>query len=205
MSLVLFVRIQCLERILRTEAHRKAEWFARGYRKPRGRHEDIQHVPTSQQHWCLARRAGWKVPARCQDRATVRLPDWTADEGRPRRRQVKQRGSSRDYTWGEAESNMDAVFPRFWWEAEGVFSKHQRAALFNGSLSQIICDNTDISQLLPDSFMFSKYPSGYTSCDHLPSVNLEAWKEEESQGGLGKGHPATLMSRSNNWSVHFQI
>lgn len=186
-SLVVFVRVQCLERILPTEAHPNAEWLARGCREPRGRREGVQHVQTSRQHRRLARRAGWKVPARRQDRAAVCLPDRTADEGRPRWRQVNQRGSSRH--WGEAESDTDAVFPRFWWEAEGVFAQHQRAALLNGSLSRIICDNTDIDELLPDSFVFRKYPSGYTSCDYLPSVNLEAWKEEESQGGLEKGHP----------------
>lgn len=85
---------------------------------------------------------------------------------------------------------MDAVFLRFWWEAEGVFTKRQKAALLHGSLSRIICDNTDINELLPDSFIFGKYPSGYTSCYHLPSVDLEAWKEEASQGGPEKGHPS---------------
>lgn len=79
---------------------------------------------------------------------------------------------------------MQCCFLRFWWEAEGIFTKLQKAALLNGSLSRIICDNTDIKQLLPDSFLFRQYPSGYASCDQLPAVNLEAWREEESRGGL---------------------
>lgn len=79
---------------------------------------------------------------------------------------------------------MFHAVPRYWWEAEGVFTKVQQAALLNASLSRIICDNTDIKQLLPDSFLFRTFPSGYTCCDQLPSVNLEAWREEESQGGL---------------------
>lgn len=84
----------------------------------------------------------------------------------------------------QEEADFDAVLcPRFWWEAEGVFSEPQKAALFNGSLSRIICDNSDITQLLPDSFLFRRYPSGYTRCDQLPSVRLEAWREEEGQGG----------------------
>lgn len=86
-------------------------------------------------------------------------------------------------------ADTDAVSPRFWWEAEGVFTEYQRAALLNASLSRIICDNTDIKELLPDAFVFRKYPSGYASCDRLPSVNLEAWKEEESQGGRERGRP----------------
>lgn len=88
----------------------------------------------------------------------------------------------------EAESDV-RVLLRFWWEAEGVFSQRQKAALLKGSLSRVICDNTDIHELLPDSFIFRPYPYGYTSCLQLPSVNLEAWKEEMSQGGLGKRSP----------------
>lgn len=87
-------------------------------------------------------------------------------------------------------------------------SQPQRDALLNASLSRIICDNTDIDELLPDSFTFRKYPSGYTSCDRLPSVNLEAWKEEESQGGLGGGggvRPIRPISHLNNRSAPFQI
>uniref|UniRef100_H3CJC3 Sushi domain-containing protein n=1 Tax=Tetraodon nigroviridis TaxID=99883 RepID=H3CJC3_TETNG len=81
---------------------------------------------------------------------------------------------------------------RFWWEAEGVFSEHQRAALLNTSLSRIICDNTDIKELLPDAFVFREYPCGYTSCDHLPSVDLEAWKEEENQDLKCCGRPGMI-------------
>lgn len=87
---------------------------------------------------------------------------------------------------GEGRVWWRCCFLRFWWEAEGVFTKQQKAALLKSSLSRIICDNTGVNELLPDSFTFRKYPSGYTSCDHLPSVNLEAWKEEQSQGGLEK-------------------
>lgn len=86
-------------------------------------------------------------------------------------------------TWRRKRSLMPC-FLRFWWEAEGVFTKLQKAALLNASLSRIICDNTGITQLLPDSFLFRRYPSGYTSCGQLPSVDLEAWREEESPGGL---------------------
>lgn len=67
-----------------------------------------------------------------------------------------------------------------------MFSEQQKAELLNGSLSRLICDNSDIREILPDSFMFSEYPSGYISCEYIPSVNLESWREEKSQGGLEK-------------------
>uniref|UniRef100_A0A8P4JVI6 Thyroid peroxidase n=1 Tax=Dicentrarchus labrax TaxID=13489 RepID=A0A8P4JVI6_DICLA len=75
---------------------------------------------------------------------------------------------------------------RFWWEAEGIFTMQQKAELLKGSLSRIICDNSDVREVSPDSFRFRKYPSGYISCDHIPSMNLESWREEKSQGGPEK-------------------
>lgn len=77
-------------------------------------------------------------------------------------------------------------FFRFWWEAEGIFTQHQKAELSKGSLSRIICDNTDIREVPYDPFRFGKYPSDYVSCNHIPSMNLEAWREERSGGGLEK-------------------
>ncbi|KAM6968604.1 thyroid peroxidase [Tautogolabrus adspersus] len=69
---------------------------------------------------------------------------------------------------------------RFWWEAEGIFGQQQKVELLKGSLSRIICDNSNIKEVLPDSFRFRKYPD-YISCEHLPSMNFEAWREERSQ------------------------
>nr|XP_040054956.1 LOW QUALITY PROTEIN: thyroid peroxidase [Gasterosteus aculeatus aculeatus] len=67
---------------------------------------------------------------------------------------------------------------RFWWEAEGVFSQRQRAQLLKASLSRIICDNSDIREVPPDSFRFGRYPYDYIPCDRVPSIDLEAWQEE---------------------------
>ncbi|KAK2826322.1 hypothetical protein Q5P01_020536 [Channa striata] len=73
---------------------------------------------------------------------------------------------------------------RFWWEAEGVFTEQQKSELFKASVSRIICDNSDIKEVPADSFRISKFPSDYVTCGHIPSMNLEAWREEESRGGL---------------------
>nr|XP_019940342.1 PREDICTED: thyroid peroxidase [Paralichthys olivaceus] len=69
---------------------------------------------------------------------------------------------------------------RFWWEAEGMFTQQQKAELVKASLSRIICDNTDIREVPYDPFRFETYPSNYLPCNHLPSINLEAWREERS-------------------------
>ncbi|XP_062413286.1 thyroid peroxidase [Pungitius pungitius] len=83
---------------------------------------------------------------------------------------------------------------RFWWEAEGVFSQLQRAQLLKGSLSRIICDNSGIREVPPDPFRFGKYPYDYISCDHIPSIDLEAWKEETNQDMEQCGIPRTIKN-----------
>lgn len=75
------------------------------------------------------------------------------------------------------------MFCRFWWEAEGQFTQQQKDELVKGSMSRIICDNSDISEVNPDSFKVGNYPSDYVSCDHIPAINLEAWREVKSRGG----------------------
>lgn len=75
---------------------------------------------------------------------------------------------------------------RFWWQAEGVFTQQQRNELIKFSLSRLICDNSDIEEVPPDSFRFGKYPSDYASCDQIPSVSLGPWTETEIQGGPDK-------------------
>uniref|UniRef100_A0A3Q1GWG7 Thyroid peroxidase n=1 Tax=Acanthochromis polyacanthus TaxID=80966 RepID=A0A3Q1GWG7_9TELE len=72
---------------------------------------------------------------------------------------------------------------RFWWNAEGVFTKQQKKELLKISMSRVICDNTDIKEVLPDSFKYGEYPSDYIHCDSVASMNLEAWREEKSLGG----------------------
>nr|XP_020464352.1 thyroid peroxidase [Monopterus albus] len=83
---------------------------------------------------------------------------------------------------------------RFWWEAEGMFTKQQKTELSKGSLSRIICDNTDITEVPSDSFRFGKYPTDYISCDHIPLMNLEAWREEKSQDSERCTSPAKIKN-----------
>uniref|UniRef100_A0A3B4Z479 Thyroid peroxidase n=1 Tax=Stegastes partitus TaxID=144197 RepID=A0A3B4Z479_9TELE len=72
---------------------------------------------------------------------------------------------------------------RFWWSAEGIFTQQQKNELLQFSLSRLICDNSDVGEVLPDSFQRGTYPCDYVSCDHIPSMNLEAWREKRL-GGL---------------------
>lgn len=65
-----------------------------------------------------------------------------------------------------------------------MFTQQQKTELLKASVSRIICDNTDIREVPEDSFKYGTYPSDYVSCDRIPSMDLEAWREEKSQGGL---------------------
>ncbi|XP_038822870.1 thyroid peroxidase-like [Salvelinus namaycush] len=69
---------------------------------------------------------------------------------------------------------------RFWWESEGVFTQGQRVELLRHSLSRVICDNSEVKEAPLDPFRFGKYPDGFLLCDNIPSMNLEAWREEPS-------------------------
>nr|XP_061798646.1 thyroid peroxidase-like [Nerophis lumbriciformis] len=81
---------------------------------------------------------------------------------------------------------------RFWWEADGMFSQRQRDELEKVSLSKIICDNTDITEVPLDAFVFEKYPSSYVSCNTLMAINLEAWREEKSEDLKHCGSPSQI-------------
>ncbi|XP_047467261.1 thyroid peroxidase [Mugil cephalus] len=83
---------------------------------------------------------------------------------------------------------------RFWWEAEGVFTLQQRNELLKSSLSRLICDNSDIREVLPDSFRLGTYHSDYVSCDCISSMNLEAWKEMKNQDIQQCGSPSKIKN-----------
>uniref|UniRef100_A0A3B5M1K1 Thyroid peroxidase n=1 Tax=Xiphophorus couchianus TaxID=32473 RepID=A0A3B5M1K1_9TELE len=69
---------------------------------------------------------------------------------------------------------------RFWWEADGVFTRQQREQLWKTSLSRIICENSDIQEIPADPFRLAQYPAGFLHCSAVPALSLEAWRDEPS-------------------------
>ncbi|XP_008062548.1 eosinophil peroxidase [Carlito syrichta] len=65
---------------------------------------------------------------------------------------------------------------RFWWQKRGVFTKRQREALSQISLSRVVCDNTGITTVSRDIFRANIYPRGFVSCSRIPRLNLSAWR-----------------------------
>ncbi|CAI9620608.1 unnamed protein product [Staurois parvus] len=66
---------------------------------------------------------------------------------------------------------------RFWYENSMMFTETQRKELEKHSLSRVVCDNTGLSHVPPDAFLTGKYPDDFVSCDSVPSLDLEVWKE----------------------------
>lgn len=84
----------------------------------------------------------------------------------------------------QAKVTMQASTPalptllcRFWWENEDVFTATQRQQLERHSLSRIICDNTGLNQVPKDAFLTGRFPLDFESCENIPSLNLELWRE----------------------------
>ncbi|XP_041828818.1 thyroid peroxidase isoform X2 [Melanotaenia boesemani] len=83
---------------------------------------------------------------------------------------------------------------RFWWEAEGIFNQQQKDELLKVSLSRVICDNSDIWEIPLDSFRFGRYPNDYVSCNNIPLMNLEAWREAKSPELQQCSSPRRIMN-----------
>ncbi|XP_055513990.1 eosinophil peroxidase-like isoform X2 [Leucoraja erinacea] len=66
---------------------------------------------------------------------------------------------------------------RFWWKNKGVFTAKQQQALQQVSFSAFICDNTRIENVPRDVLTFRPYPEAFVRCDHIPRVDLSAWRE----------------------------
>ncbi|XP_035287438.1 thyroid peroxidase [Anguilla anguilla] len=70
---------------------------------------------------------------------------------------------------------------RFWWENNGVFTQAQKRELKRHSLSRVICDNSGVREVPPDPFQKAHYPHDFLSCDNIPAMNLEAWRDGVSK------------------------
>uniref|UniRef100_A0A2K6GJH5 Thyroid peroxidase n=2 Tax=Propithecus coquereli TaxID=379532 RepID=A0A2K6GJH5_PROCO len=70
---------------------------------------------------------------------------------------------------------------RFWWENGPVFTDAQRRELRKHSLSRVICDNTGLARVPADAFRVGKFPEDFESCENIPGLSLEAWREASPQ------------------------
>ncbi|KAG9268743.1 thyroid peroxidase [Astyanax mexicanus] len=91
---------------------------------------------------------------------------------------------------------------RFWWEKSGVFSPLQRQELQKHSLSRVFCDNSGLTEVPLDPFTVGMYPKDFVSCASVPSLDLEAWKEDTERG---RTFPKSLLSPNDSCLECFGI
>ncbi|KAJ8347032.1 hypothetical protein SKAU_G00284330 [Synaphobranchus kaupii] len=85
---------------------------------------------------------------------------------------------------------------RLWWQNEGMFTSRQRASLASVSLARIICDNTGITDVPRNPFLFRPRGTGYTNCDTFPAFDLTPWIDADPDDNLidFSGFQATIQS-----------
>nr|XP_051685939.1 thyroid peroxidase [Oryctolagus cuniculus] len=71
---------------------------------------------------------------------------------------------------------------RFWWEHGPVFTEAQRLELEKHSLSRVVCDNTGLTRVPGDAFQGGQFPRDFESCEDIPGMNLDVWRETLPQG-----------------------
>uniref|UniRef100_A0A8C9ANH1 Thyroid peroxidase n=1 Tax=Prolemur simus TaxID=1328070 RepID=A0A8C9ANH1_PROSS len=74
---------------------------------------------------------------------------------------------------------------RFWWEHGPVFTDAQRRELRKHSLSRVICDNTGLARVPVDAFRVGKFPEDFESCENVPGLSLDVWRETFPQDECG--------------------
>ena len=65
-----------------------------------------------------------------------------------------------------------------------MFTEAQRHQLARHSLSRVICDNTGLPSVPPDAFLVGRFPRDFESCENIPGLNLDAWREVLPQGDV---------------------
>ncbi|XP_031712547.1 eosinophil peroxidase-like [Anarrhichthys ocellatus] len=71
---------------------------------------------------------------------------------------------------------------RLWWENNGVFTEAQKKSLRETLLARIICDNTGITEVPKNPFLYRPRGYGYTRCENIPAFDLSPWNEDDPHG-----------------------
>ncbi|XP_035291532.1 eosinophil peroxidase-like [Anguilla anguilla] len=69
---------------------------------------------------------------------------------------------------------------RLWWQKEGVFTSQQRASLTRTSLARIICDNSGVTEVPINPFLYRPRGAGYARCEDIPAFDLTPWQENQA-------------------------
>lgn len=76
---------------------------------------------------------------------------------------------------------MTIVYPyfRFYYENAEVFSGRQIAELSKATLGRILCDSGDDIHRIPQNAFDLPHMTEILICDSVPTVDLNAWKDDK--------------------------
>ncbi|XP_031611186.1 eosinophil peroxidase-like isoform X3 [Oreochromis aureus] len=102
---------------------------------------------------------------------------------------------------------------RLWWENDGVFTEAQKQSLRQTSMARIICDNTGITEVPENPFLYRPRGYGYTQCDNIPHFDLSPWKEGDLDSNESSGSyespeteaPYTPTPTDNQQNIAFSM
>ncbi|KAB5543765.1 hypothetical protein PHYPO_G00083400 [Pangasianodon hypophthalmus] len=91
---------------------------------------------------------------------------------------------------------------RLWWENMGVFTPAQKASLSRVSLSRIICDNTGITRVPRNPFLFSSNQANFINCRGIQEVDLNPWRNADFSRPRGPlGEPGASVNATDENEV----
>ncbi|XP_018425044.1 PREDICTED: eosinophil peroxidase-like [Nanorana parkeri] len=73
---------------------------------------------------------------------------------------------------------------RFYYELPSQFTPAQRRSLERVTMSRIICDNTQITEVPRDVFVANSYPNDFVNCSRIPAFDLSPWRRRKSGSEL---------------------
>ncbi|XP_069800543.1 myeloperoxidase-like isoform X2 [Dendropsophus ebraccatus] len=73
----------------------------------------------------------------------------------------------------------------FFYENPSTFSPEQKASIESVTLSHIICANTNIKEVPQNVFLSNTYPQDFLNCDSFPAIDLQPWKDEDTDDEEG--------------------
>ncbi|XP_068126278.1 myeloperoxidase-like [Hyperolius riggenbachi] len=66
---------------------------------------------------------------------------------------------------------------RFYYENPSVLKPAQRISIERVTMAQVICANTNITEVPLNVFLGNQYPGDFVDCSSIPSLDLSPWKE----------------------------
>lgn len=183
-----FLRLQQMAQVLRAVATTQPFGVSCSNEQHGHGGQAAEPLQDTWQHRRVAGRSSWALCSQGKGRTLIRLLDFhPVPEDSPRRPVLYMTLIRCLMFWSYLCYDyipidlitLSLITLRMWWENPGVFTEAQRASLRDTSLARIICDNTNITEVPKQPFLYRPRGSGYKKCSEIPAFNLAPWKDGE--------------------------